>query len=74
MDSVERNFDIMFDGERSSLEFGQITRPLKLKLNFVIIVKSTLFHSRYWLNIPTHLLTAVNKLAIDLFIMLSVLI
>lgn len=47
MDSAERNFDIMFDGERSSLEFGQITRPLKLKLNFVIIVKSTLLHRRY---------------------------
>jgi len=54
MDSTERNFDILFDGERSSLEFGQITRPLKLKLNFVIIVKSTLLHSKYWLNIPTH--------------------
>jgi len=33
MDSAVRNFDIMFDGERSSLEFGQITRSLKLKLN-----------------------------------------
>lgn len=53
MDSAERNFDIMFVGEKSSLEFGQITRPLKLKLNFVIIVKSTLLHRRYWLNIPT---------------------
>jgi len=30
MDSAERNLDIMFDGERSSLEFGQITRILNL--------------------------------------------